>query len=352
MITKQYFGSLEDGRSVYSYTMKNDAGMLVRISELGGAIMELRVPDKFGRMSDIVANYDSVRDYMLDTTYAGALVGRVANRIDRGRFTLDGKQYQIYCNNGVNTLHGGRVGFSHRIWNVKAEDGEEPRLILSLFSPDGEENYPGNLNVTVVYTLKQNALAIAYEATTDQRTIVNMTNHAYFNLGGYASGKIHEHVLQMDADAYLPTDENLIPTGEIRSVEGTPFDFREPKAIGRDFYADDQDLKIAGGYDHCMCFTGGETKEPVLRVEIYEPNTQRILKVFTNQPCMQLYSGNFLSNPEHPLKGGYPQNTQAAFCLETQKMPDAMNHANFTNVILEPGEVYDHKTIYQFSVKQ
>ena len=344
MITKQYFGALEDGRSVYSYTMKNDAGMLVRISELGGAIMELRVPDKFGRMSDVVAHYDSVRDYMLDTTYAGALVGRVANRIDKGRFTLDGKQYQIFCNNGVNTLHGGRVGFSHRIWNVKAEDGEEPKLILSLFSPDGEENYPGNLNVTVVYTLKQNALAIAYEATTDQRTIVNMTNHAYFNLGGYASGKIHEHVLQMDADAYLPVGDTRIPTGEIRSVEGPPFDFREAKPIGRD-------IELAGGYDHCFCFAGGETKEPVLRIEAYEPNSGRLMQVYTDQPCVQFYSGNFLNKAEYPLKGGYPQTVQTAFCLETQKMPDSINHPNFTDTVLNPGETYKHTVIYRFSVR-
>ena len=353
MITKHYFGTMDDGKDVYSYLMKNEAGMSVRICEFGGAIMEIKVPDKFGRMADVVAGYDALRDYALNPGYLGALVGRVGNRICKGQFSLEGKNYQIYQNNNDNSLHGGKVGFSHKIWSIRAEDGEEPKLIVSLVSPDGDENYPGTLDVTVTYTLlKSNALSLHYEVTTDKTTIVNLTNHAYFNLGGYASGKIFDHVMQFDADTYIPTDDQLIPTGEIRSVEGTPFDFREPKPIGKDFNADDEDLKIAGGYDHCMCFTGGETKEPVLRVEIYEPNTQRILKVFTNQPCMQLYSGNFLSNPEHPLKGGYPQNTQAAFCLETQKMPDAMNHANFTNVILEPGEVYDHKTIYQFSVKQ
>ena len=353
MITRHYFGSIDEGQSVYCYTMKNQSGMSVTICEFGGAITEICVPDKLGRHSNVVAGYDSLRDYVLGDGYLGALIGRTGNRIAKGRFSLDGKDYRIFVNNGPNSLHGGKVGYSHRIWNVKAVDGEEPKLILTLHSPDGEENYPGNLDVTVTYALlSSNALSIHYQATTDQRTPVNLTNHAYFNLGGYASGKVFDHVFQMDADAYLPTDENLIPTGEIRSVEGTPFDFREPKTLGKDFYADDQDLKIAGGYDHCMCFAGGETKEPVLRVEIYEPNSQRILKVFTNQPCMQLYSGNFLKNPEHPLKGGYPQSTQTAFCLETQKMPDAMNHPNFTNVILEPGEVYDHKTIYQFSVKQ
>ena len=352
MITKQYFGAMEDGTPVHCYTLTNEAGMLVRISDLGGAIMELRVPDRFGRMADIVASYDSVRDYMLDTTYAGALVGRVANRIDRGRFTLDGKQYQVYCNNGPNSLHGGKVGYSHRLWNVEAVDGEEPKLILTLVSPDGEENYPGTLSVTVVYTLqKTNAISIAYEATTDRKTVVNMTNHTYFNLGGYASGRILDHVLQMDADAYLPTGTNLIPTGEVKSVEGTPFDFREPKTIGRDFDLSDVDMGIAGGYDHCFCFAGGETEEPVLRIEAYEPNSGRLMQVYTDQPCVQFYSGNFLANAEYPLKGGYPQTKQAAFCLETQKMPDSINHPSFTNTVLCPGETYKHTVIYRFSVR-
>ncbi len=352
MISKQHFGTLEGGTEIYSYTMKNASGMTVRICEFGGAIMEIRVPDKLGRMSDVVGGYDSLRDYALGDGYQGALVGRTGNRIAKGKYTLDGKQYQLFINNGPNSLHGGKIGFSHRVWTVKAEDGEEPRLILTLHSPDGEENYPGNLDVTVTYTLlSSNALSIRYEAVTDKRTIVNLTNHCYFNLGGYASGKIFDHVLQMDADRYLPTDEDLIPTGELRSVEGTPFDFREPKTIGRDFDMENEDIRIAGGFDHCFCFTKGESKEPILRVEAYEPNSGRIMQVYTNQPCVQFYSGNFLNNPEHPFKGGYPQNLQAAFCLETQKMPDAINHPNFTNTVLEPGETYDYTTIYKFSVR-
>ncbi|MBQ7336366.1 MAG: galactose mutarotase [Clostridia bacterium] len=352
MITKQYFGTLEDGRDVYNYTMRNEAGMTVRICDFGGTIMEVRVPDKFGRMSDVVQGYDSIRDYVLDTAYIGALIGRVGNRIEKGKFRLEGKQYQIYCNNNGNSLHGGKVGYSHRIWSVKPVDGEEPKLILNLVSPDGEEGFPGTLNITVTYALlKSNALSIHYHATTDQKTVVNLTNHAYFNLGGCSSGKIFDHVLQMDADAYLPTDETLIPTGEIRSVTGTPFDFREPKTVGYDFDLSDYDLNLAGGYDHCFCFTGGETKDPTLRIEVYEPNSGRLMQVYTNQPCVQFYSGNFLNNPEHPLKGGYPQNPQAAFCLETQKMPDAINHPNFTDTVLQPGETYDYTTVYQFSVR-
>lgn len=352
MITKHYFGSLENGQEIYSYLMKNANGMTVRICEFGGAIMEIRVPDRWGRMSDVVGGYDSLRDYVLGDGYLGALIGRVGNRICDGKYTLDGKAYTAFINNGKNSLHGGEVGFSHKVWSVKPIDGEEPKLVLNLVSPDGEEGYPGTLNVTVTYALlKSNALSIHYEATTDKRTIVNLTNHAYFNLGGYASGKVFDHVLQMDADRYLPTDDSLIPTGELRAVDGTPFDFREPKTIGRDFDMENEDIRIAGGFDHCFCFTGGETKDPVLRVEAYEPNSGRVMQVFTNQPAIQFYSGNFLNNPEHPLKGGYPQNLQALFCLETQKMPDAINHSNFDNIVLDPGEKYDYTTVYQFSVK-
>ncbi len=352
MITKQYFGTLENGEDVYSYTMKNTAGMTVRICEFGGAIMEIKVPDRLGRLSDVVAGYDSLRDYVLGDGYIGALIGRFGNRIARGKYTLDGKEYRAFINNGVNSLHGGKVGFSHRVWSVKTEDGEEPKLILSLVSPDGEEGYPGTLKVTVTYTLLAfNALSIRYQATTDKKTILNLTNHAYFNLGGYASGKIFDHVLQMDADCYLPTDKTLIPTGEIRKVAGTPFDFREPKTIGRDFDMSNEDINIAGGYDHCFCFAGGESKEPVLRIEAYEPNSGRLMQVYTNMPCVQFYSGNFLGNPEHPFKGGYPQSQQAAFCLETQKMPDSINHPNFTDVTLSPDQTYDYTTVYRFSVK-
>lgn len=352
MITKTYFGKLDNGQDVSYYTMKNANGMVVRICEFGGAIMEISVPDKLGRMTDVVGGYDSLYNYTHASGYQGALVGRVGNRIAKGKFTLDGKEYSLYCNNGENSLHGGKVGYSHRLWSVEPVDGEEPKLILSLTSPDGDEGYPGTLEVKVTYTLlATNALSIHYEAETDQRTPVNMTNHVYFNLGGYASGKVFDHILRMDADAYLPTNEKLIPTGVIHPVEGTPFDFRTPKTIGKDFDLADPDVALAGGFDHCFCFAGGETKEPVLRVEAYEPKSGRVMQMFTNQPCVQFYSGNFLNNPDYPFKGGYPQNLQAAFCLETQKMNDAVNHENFTDIILNPGEKYDYTTIYQFSVK-
>ena len=352
MITKHLFGNLDGEQDIYCYTMKNLNGMTVRICEFGGAIMEIRVPDRWGRMSDVVGGFDSLRDYVLAGGYIGALIGRTGNRIANGKYRLGLREYSAYCNNGKNSLHGGKVGFSHRVWSVKPVDGDEPKLILTLDSPDGEEGYPGNLKVKVTYSLlASNALSIHYEATTDQKTIVNLTNHAYFNLGGYASGKVFDHVLQIDADRYLPTDAGLIPTGEIRSVRNTPFDFREPKTIGEDFDLSDTDLGLAGGYDHCLCFSEGETKEPTPRITVYEPNSGRMMQVYTNQPCVQFYSGNFLDDPDHPLKGGYPQNKQSLFCLETQKMPDAINHSNFDNVVLCPGETYDYTTVYQFSVK-
>lgn len=351
MITRQFFGTMEDGKEVYTYTMRSPSGMSVRICELGGAVMELRTPDKFGKYTDIVCGFDSVRDYLMTTSYVGALIGRVGNRIAGGKFTLDGKEYHLYCNDKINSLHGGRIGFSHRLWNVSPEDGDEPKLTLTLISPDGEEGYPGTLEVKVVYTLLHDGLSIRYFAKTDRRTILNLTNHTYFNLGGFASGKIFDHVLQMDADAYLPTDGTLIPTGEIRSVAGTPFDFREPKTIGQDFYAENDDLRTAGGYDHCFCFTGGETQEPVWRISVYEQNTGRLMQVYTDQPCVQFYSGNFLHDAEHPFKGGYPEVPQTAFCLETQKMPDAINHPNFTDTVLRPGETYHHTVLYRFSVR-
>ncbi|MBE6594814.1 MAG: galactose mutarotase [Ruminococcaceae bacterium] len=351
-IQKQFFGNLPDGSAVYRYVMQNASGMTVAILNFGGAIQQILVPDKNGRLTDVVGGYDNVLDYYYGNGYQGALIGRIGNRICRGKFTLEGKEYSLYINNGPNSLHGGRVGFSHKLWEVSATDGAEPYLELHYVSPDGEEGYPGTLNVTVTYKLTaRNGLSIRYVATTDKTTIVNLTNHCYFNLGGFASGKILDHELWLDADTYLPTDETLIPTGELRPVDGTPFDFRTPKTVGRDFYADDADLVTAGGYDHCLNFTGGATEEPVCRAALYDPASGREMKVFTNQHAVQLYSGNFLDNTEHPFKGGYPQGKQNALCLETQHQPDAVNHEHFRSVVLRPGEVYDYTTEYVFSVR-
>ncbi len=352
-IEKQHFGNLPDGRAVSRYFLKNENGMVAAILDYAGAIQQLLVPDRHGRLVDVIGGYDNILDYYYGDGYQGSLVGRIGNRIKEGKFTLDGKEYSLAINNGPNHLHGGIEGFSSKIWEVTPVDGDAPSLVLHYVSPDGEENYPGTLDVTVTYTLtRDNTLSIRYVATTDKTTIVNLTNHAYFNLGGFASGKILDHELWLDADTYLPTDENLIPTGELKPVDGTPFDFRTAKAVGRDFGADDIDLKTAGGYDHCFNFAGGETKEPVCRAVLYSDKTGIEMKTLTQLPCVQFYSGNFLNNAEHPFKGGYPQALQNAMCLETQKMPDSINHKNFTDVTLKPGEVYDYTTAYAFSVRK
>lgn len=351
-IEKKLFGTLSDGREVYSYTLGNKNGMTVKILSYGGAIAEIRVPDRNGCFCDVVGGYDCIDSYVGGDGYQGALIGRFGNRICKGKFTLDGKEYSLFINNGDNHLHGGEYGFDSKIWGVTETDGDEPEVSLHIISPDGEEGYPGTLDLTVTYRLSnENGLSIHYEATTDKATPLNLTNHCYFNLGGYASGSIHDHVLTLDADTYLPTDKGLIPTGEMRSVEGTPFDFRTPKRIGDGIAENNADLVTAGGYDHCFNFTGGETKEPVKRVELYCPESGRVMEVYTNQPCVQFYSGNFLTNEKYPFKGGYRQRLQTLLCLETQHMPDSINHPNFTNCVLHPGEKYDYTTEYRFATK-
>lgn len=351
-IEKKLFGKLSDGREVYAYTLENANGMSVKILTYGGAIAQIRVPDKNGCFSDVVGGYDDIRSYEFGNGYQGALIGRFGNRINKGKFTLDGVDYSLFINNNDNHLHGGEYGFDSKIWDAEAIDGDEPVLRLHILSPDGDEGYPGNLDLTVTYRLSaQNGISIRYEATTDKATPINLTNHCYFNIGGYASGSIHPYELMIDADTYIPTDDRLIPTGEIRSVEGTPFDFRTPKMIGKDIGQDHIDLKLAGGYDHCFNFVGGETKEPVKRCEVYDAKSGRVMTVYTNQPCVQFYSGNFLNNESYPFKGGYPQRIQTLMCLETQHMPDSINHDNFTNCVLHPGEKYDYTTEYRFSVK-
>ncbi len=343
---------MEDGREVSTYSMKNSSGMKVKLTDFGGTIMQIKSPDKDGRFTDVVCGYSCLEDYMNASGYQGALIGRVGNRICKGKFSLDGNEYSLYINNGENSLHGGRVGFSHKLWHAAPIDGDEPKLVLEYISPDMEEGYPGTLSAKVTYTLRaDNALSIRYEAETDKKTIVNLTNHTYFNLGGFASGSIEAHTLWMDSDSYTPTNAGLIPTGEIKSVEGTPFDFRTEKMIGKDIDSDDPDLRYGKGYDMNFNFTGGETKEPVLRAILYDPESGREMYVITNQPGVQVYTGNVMDGP-HRFKGGYPQTPRHAVAFETQKMPDSINHPNFTNVVLDVGEKYDYTTIYKFGVRK
>ncbi len=353
MITKKKFGTLACGSDVYAYTLENNNGMSVKILDLGGIINQINVSDKEGRLTDVIGGYDNVDYYIKASGYQGALIGRFGNRICKGKFTLDGKEYSLFCNNNaVNHLHGGKVGFDKKIWKATPIDGNSPALELEYVSPDGEEGYPGTLSVKVTYVLTaDNALSIRYQATTDKKTILNLTNHAYFNLGGYASGCVKGHYLEMDAESYIKTDSRLIPTGEIASVDGTPFDFRMGKLVGDEIDADNVDLKIAGGYDHCFNFTGGESKEPVLRATLKDPKSGRVMKMYTNQPCVQLYTGNFLEDDGYPFKGGCVKKKQMALCLETQHMPDAINHSNFTDVTLDVGETYDYTTVYAFSAE-
>lgn len=356
-IIKEFYGKMPDGRDVYRYTLQNKNGMKLKALNYGGTVTELWAPDRNGCFTDLIGGYDCLESYLNADGFQGALVGRFANRIKDSKFSIDGVEYKVTpTEKGGHQLHGGKFGFNAKIWDVVEIDAEEPTIELHLVSPDGDEGYPGNLDVTVTYTLtNDNAWRIHYVAKTDKPTILNLTNHAYFNLGGYASGSILDTELMLDADSYIPTDAGLIPTGEIKSVSGTPFDFTTAKAIGRDLVIEDNDLLLAGGtfngYDHCFNFKGGQTDEPVKRGEAYDARTGRVLEIYTNCPCVQLYTGNFLINKNFNFKGGYPQSIQTLFCLETQCMPDSINHEGFTNCVLREGEVYDRTTEYKFTTK-
>ncbi len=343
MINKEYFGKTHDGTDVFLYCF--DTGKIrVKVCEFGACLISVFTPDRQGNMRDVICGYDSLDSYENGDGYQGAVVGRCANRIDRGHFILNGKEYHLNINNGDNHLHGGQVGFSHRVWS--SEIISEDCVRFSYFSPDGEENYPGNLTVSVDYKIYDNKISITYRARSDKDTVVNLTNHAYFNLGGYDSGDIFGHRLKILANKYLPTNERLIPTGGIKDVFGTPFDFTSEKTIGRDFDLSEHDLNIAGGYDHCLVFENVGLDTP--QITVVHQECGRKMRVYTTQPCVQLYSGNFLNNENYPFKGGYPQGLQNAFCLETQIMPDSINHDNFTNAVLAAGEEYFSQTIFEF----
>ena len=353
------YGKIQSGETANLYTLMNDNGVTVEITDFGGTLVSLKAPDRNGKILDVILGYDSVADYEAADGYLGALVGRYANRIAKAGFELDGESYTLYANDGPNTLHGGLKSYSYVIWKAEtAVTADGAVLTLTHTSPDGDEGFPGNLEIKVTYTLNnQGALSIRYEAECDKATPINLTNHAYFNLGGNASGTVFGHTLWLDAESYVAGDKELIPVA-IKPVDGTPFDFRQAKTIGRDFFADCADLRTAGGYDHCFNFTdwkscrsGGELK---LRAVAYEPVTGRKMEMLTNQPCVQFYSANFLKNPCFPLRGGNHQTTQTGFCLETQVMPDSVHHqgeADFTACILRPGEKYDYTTVYKFSAE-
>ncbi|MDZ7374308.1 MAG: galactose mutarotase [candidate division KSB1 bacterium] len=350
-VTRGIFGKMPDGRAVEFFDLVNPNGLKARIITYGAIVVSLEVPDREGKLGDIVLGYDKLEKYLADSPYFGAIVGRYGNRIAKGRFVLDGVEYQLATNDGPNHLHGGLKGFDKVVWEGSPLQEEDAVGVqLTYLSPDGEEGYPGNLRATVVYRLtSQNELRIDYEATTDKPTIVNLTHHSYFNLAGQGSGDILGHVLQINADCFTPVDPGLIPTGELRSVEGTPFDFRQPIAIGERIDWDDEQLRFGRGYDHNFVLnsSGGTL---ALAATVYEPTSGRVMEVWTTEPGLQFYSGNFLDG-HHVGKGGKVYGHRSGFCLETQHFPDSPNKPHFPSVVLRPGEKYHQTTIYRFSVR-
>jgi len=344
------FGKLPDGTAVSLYTMTNSNGVVMKVMNYGGIITSLVVPDRNGNMEDVVLGYDSLEGYLKSNPYFGALIGRYGNRIARGKFSLDGKTYTLATNNGLNHLHGGIKGFDKVFWNIQQQSSEKGVAIrLTYQSKDMEEGYPGNLSVQVTYLLTdRDELEISYEATSDKKTIVNLTQHTYFNLTG-GKRDILSHELELTANHFLPVDETLIPTGKLQPVENTPFDFRKPVAIGARINENDGQLKAGKGYDHCWVLA----KEPGSSEQaavLYDSLSGRQVTVFTTEPGIQFYSGNFLDG-SITGKGGIVYNFRFGLCLETQHFPDSPNKPDFPNVVLEPGSTYRTQTKYSFSVR-
>ena len=353
-ISDKPFGKTSDGTEVQLYTMKNETGMTVSITNYGGIVTSIIVPDRDGKPGDVVCGYDKVEDYIAGSPYFGCITGRYANRIAKGKFTLDGKEYTLATNNDPNHLHGGDVGFDKRVWEATSvKDGDSVQLILNYSSPDGEEGYPGKLDCKVTYRLpkNENALHIEYEASTDKATPINLTNHSYFNLAGHGSGTHLEHEIAINADRYTPTDSTAIPTGELAPVEGTPFDFRTSHKIGERINADHEQIKFGLGYDHNWVINQANPGELTVAAHVYEPNSGRTLETHTTEPGIQFYTGNFLDG-SNVGKGGKVYKHRYAFCLETQHHPDSPNQKNFPSCILKPGEKYSHTCIYKFGTKK
>jgi aldose 1-epimerase len=347
---KQLFGTAPDGRKVYIYTLKNSRGMEARITNFGGIVLSLLVPDRHGRLDDVVLGYDSLPPYFVNKPYFGALIGRYGNRIGKGKFTLDGTEYTLAMNNGPNHLHGGVKGFDKVVWEVKEPQSDPGRsLVLSYVSKDGEEGYPGTLKAEVTYALTDsNELRIQYRMTTDKPTVVNLTHHSYFNLAGQGEGDILNHELMINADLFTPTDAGLIPTGELRPVKGTPMDFTTPAAIGARINQPDEQLKLAGGYDHNWVLRGSGDK---LAARVFEPTSGRVMEVFTSEPGLQFYSGNFLDGTDIG-KGGKVYKHRYGLCLETQHFPDSPNKPDFPSTVLRPMMERTTVTVYRFSTQQ
>ncbi len=346
-IKKENFQKVLDGNSIDLFTLKNANNLVVKITNYGGKIVQLLVPDKDDNLGDVVLGYETIDGFINGSPSMGALIGRYANRIAKGTFELNGKTYTLATNNGPNHLHGGNKGFRFKVWDAKQIDDQT--LELSYLSVDGEEDYPGNLIVKVTYMLTdKDELKIDYYAVTDKPTILNLTNHAFFNLAGEGSGSVLDHELLINADFFTPTDDTNIPTGEIIPVKGTSFDFTQTTKIGARIENEDEQLKFGNGYDHNYVVNKSD-EQLAFAARIYEPTTGRVMVVFTTEPGIQLYTGNFLSDKDIG-KAGKKYPARSAFCLETQHYPDSPNHANFPTTVLNPGEEFKSTTVYKFSV--
>ena len=348
-VTKQSFGKTADGESVDLYTLKNFNGVEVKITNYGGIIVSFRVPDRNGKIDDVVLGFNDLDTYLKGHPYFGAIIGRYGNRIAKGRFTLNGVEYKLAVNNGENHLHGGIKGFDKVVWTGQESSTKaDPAVVLTYVSKDGEEGYPGNLSVRVVYTLTaNNELRMDYSATTDKDTVVNLTNHAYFNLAGEGNGDILSHRVKINGARFLPTDAGSIPTGELRKVAGTPFDFtKDVTAIGARINDDEEQLKLGNGYDHTWIING-RAGTMRMAAQAYEPTSGRWLEVWTTEPGMQFYTGNFLDGTLTGKSGKlYPR--RSGFCFETQHYPDSPNHPAFPTTTLKKGATYKSTTIYRF----
>jgi len=348
------FGKTSEGVSVHRYVLTNNKGAEAVVINYGATLVSLKVPDRNGKTADVVLGYDTLEGYELGKSYFGATIGRYGNRIARGEFSLDGTVFHLPRNDGPNSLHGGMRGFNKRVWAAVARSRADAQVLeLSYTSPDGEEGYPGTVKAKVTYTLpaETNELRIDYSATTDKDTVINLTNHSYFNLSGDASKEIVGHELLLRAPQFTPVDATLIPTGELRAVRGTPFDFTKPTAIGARINQDDEQLKFGRGYDHNWVLEKPAETGLQLVAEVFEPTSGRLLEVLTTEPGIQFYSGNFLDGTAKG-KGGQLYARRTGFCLETQHFPDSPNHPNFPSTVLKPGESYRTSTLLRFSTRK
>ena len=347
MVTSEAFGTF-DGKEVSLYILTNKKGDVIKLTNYGAAIVEIDVPDRDGKRENIAFGYDKLEGYTTGDPYFGKVVGQFANRIAKGKFTLDETEYSLALNNGPNSLHGGPTGWHSRVWSAQVlKNTDFPAIRFTYNKPDMEEGYPGNVVAEVVYTWTDNdEIIMDYKVTTDRKTVINITNHAYFNLHGAGNGDILDHEAIIKASAFTPVDSTLIPTGEIRPVEGTPFDFRTPHLIGERIGMDEEQLRLGGGYDHNFVLDNAEEVD----ARVYDPLTGRVIEVLTDQPGVQLYTGNFLDGTQTG-RGGKIYQYRSGFCLETQHFPDSPNQAGFPSTVLTPEEPFLSSTIYRFSVQ-